>query len=518
MSDTASVIVWSRPNHVNRFEKRSRVCDNPRGRTEIFPRLYLEIRSSMESQKTGRAFVDFDSARVPCAAVRLTFWLQLLLLACLPRLQAREDETREKARGSRPNVVLIIADDQAWGDYGFLGHETIRTPHIDRLARESAVWARGYVPSSLCRPSLATIITGLYPHQHGIVGNDPRHPSGAKAWTKRRDAAYRPLLENLTAHIDRVPTLPRLLAKRGYRSHQSGKWWEGSWRRGGFTAGMTHGDIDRGGRHGDEGLRIGRKGLQPIFDFIESSADDPFFVWYAPFLPHTPHNPPKRLLDKYRDRCESIHVAKYQAMCEWFDETVGQLLGYLDTQGLAENTLVVYVCDNGWIQHPKAGRYAPRSKRSQYDGGVRTPILLRWPGKIEPKRHEGLASSVDLAPTILRACGLEPSEAMSGVDLVAVAKGDAPPRQTVYGDIYEHDVFEIGNPGANLLWRYCVEGDWKLIVSSGRVPDGSGSKEAPPAIELFRLSEDPNETTELSARHPEVVERLRKKLDTWWKP
>ena len=142
-------------------------------------------------------------------------------------------------------------------------------------------------------------------------------------------------------------------------------------------------------------------------DFMERAvqADEPFFVWYAPFLPHTPHNPPERLLRKYRDQGLSDPVAKYYAMCEWFDETCGRLLGHLDEQGVAGNTLVVYVTDNGWIQRPDRNGYAPRSKRSPYEGGVRTPIMFRWPGTIPAADRPELCSSIDIVPTILAAAG-----------------------------------------------------------------------------------------------------------------
>ena len=154
-------------------------------------------------------------------------------------------------------------------------------------------------------------------------------------------------MRECVSFIDDQPTLPRLLAKRGYVSHQSGKWWQGHYSRGGFTHGMTHGDPKRGGRHGDVGLKIGREGMDEIFDFIEDAGDKPFFVWYAPFLPHTPHNPPKRLLDKYAKKTESKFIARYWAMCEWFDETCGQLLDHLDEKKLADDTIVLYVTDNG---------------------------------------------------------------------------------------------------------------------------------------------------------------------------
>jgi uncharacterized sulfatase len=188
-----------------------------------------------------------------------------------------------------------------------------------------------------------------------------------------------------------------LLAERGYQCLQTGKWWEGDpVENGGFTAAMTHGDVKRGGRHGDVGLKIGREGLAPIAKFLDDCGDKPFFVWYAPMLPHTPHNPPERILKKYTHEGRSPHVAKYFAMCEWFDETCGELLNLLEKRNLSENTLVIYVTDNGWIQNPDAPNYAPKSKRSPYDGGLRTPVMLRWPEKIKPHRDDKtLVSSID---------------------------------------------------------------------------------------------------------------------------
>lgn len=400
-----------------------------------------------------------------------------------------------------PNVVMIISDDQAFGDYGFMGHETIKTPALDRLADQSAVFTRGYVPSSLCRPSLATLITGLYPHQHKISGNDP-------AGKQRAKPVYAKAREELISHIDRAATLPKMLATKGYVSHQSGKWWEGNWSRGGFTAGMTRGFPQRGGRHGDDGLKIGRDGLKPVFDFIDSAGDKPFFLWYAPFLPHTPHNPPERLLKKYRAPGRPLPIAKYYAMCEWFDETCGELLKHLDEKGLADNTLVVYVTDNGWINRTDRSAYAPRSKRSPNEGGIRTPIMLRWPGKIKPARDEKtLVSSIDLAPTILAAAGLEPAADMQGGNLLEHT-GDKPlSRDTVYGDIYAHDVADIDRPAESLLYRWCISNDWKLIQPQGA--------EEP---ELYNVVTDPWEKIDLAAKYPDKVKELRDKLDGWWKP
>ncbi len=416
------------------------------------------------------------------------------------------------ARAAPPNVVLIVGDDQAWTDYGFMGHEHIKTPHLDKLASEGMLFKRGYVPSSLCRASLATMITGLYPHQHLITSNDPPIPKGLTGGQAQKNPGFLKLRQDMIAEFEKSPTLPKLLEKAGYVSFQSGKWWEGNaCRCGGFTEGMTHGDPAKGGRHGDEGLKIGREGLQPVFDFLDKAKKDgkPFFVWYAPIMPHSPHNPPARLFDKYKTLTKSPHIARYWAMCEWFDETIGDLLGKLEKNGQAKDTLVIYLHDNGWIQDPNSPNYAPRSKRSQYDGGVRTPIILKWPGHTKPGENAALASSIDLAPTILAAAGQKPTKDMPGIDLLDphwVAT-----RPAVFGEIFEHNAVDIRKPAANLQYRWVIEGNWKLIV-----PDGVNVKDGKP--ELFDVVRDPVEKENLAAKHPEKVTDLTKKLDAWWKP
>jgi arylsulfatase A-like enzyme len=409
-----------------------------------------------------------------------------------------------------PNVVLIIGDDQAWTDYGFMGHPHIRTPHLDELAAQSLVFKRGYVPSSLCRASLATMITGLFPHQHSITSNDPPLPAGLKSGQAMKDSGYLADRARMVAAFEKAPNLAKLLGSAGYVSHQSGKWWEGdACRCGGFSEGMTHGDPARGGRHGDEGLKIGRDGLKPVTDFVDKAqaAGKPFYLWYAPIMPHQPHNPPERLVAKYQGKHESPFVVKYWAMCEWFDETVGELLGHLKKRGLVDNTLVIYLHDNGWIQDPKAGKYAPKSKQSPYDGGVRTPILIRWPGKVTPRTSDDLAHSIDLVPTILTACGVKSPADLPGINLLdekAAAK-----RDRVFGEIFTHNAVDIADPSKNLRYRWVIQKNWKLIVPNA-------AQEPTATVELYDLSKDPNEETNLAAKSPETVAELRKALDEWW--
>ncbi|MBA4017280.1 MAG: sulfatase [Pirellula sp.] len=421
------------------------------------------------------------------------------------------DTASRTLAAERPNIVLIVADDQAYGDFGFMGHKQIQTPRLDRLAAESLTFTRGYVPSSLCRPSLATILTGLYPHQHKIFSNDP--PLAAmngkkKGKGKNQEAAqeFARLRDRQIAHVDTAPTLPRLLGAEGYASFQTGKWWEGNFKRGGFTHGMTQGT-----RHGDAGLTIGRETMQPIYDFVDRSVADkkPFFVWYAPFMPHTPHTPPQRLLDKYLPLAPTEHVAKYWAMCEWCDETCGQLLDFLDDRKLRDNTIVVFVVDNGWIQDPNAQKYAPKSKQSQYDGGLRSPIIVRYPGHVAPRTSDALVSSIDIAPTLLKACGLPADKDMPGVDLLDDAATAA--RKQLFGEVFTHNAVDVDEPASSVRFRWTRSGDWKLIVpTAANEPSGE--------VELYDLAADPTETKNLASAEPARVAEMTKQLDAWWKP
>ena len=423
-----------------------------------------------------------------------------LLISCTTDKPAESDD--------QPNIVLILSDDQAWGDYSFMGHEIVQTPNLDRLASESVVFKRGYVPTAICRPSLMTLVTGLYPHQHHITGNDP---AGGF-----REARYP--REDLLANIDSLAKLPALLGEAGYLSHQSGKWWEGHYSRGGFTDGMT-----QGRRHGDEGLTIGREGMQPIYNFIDTARaqEKPFFVWYAPFLPHTPHTPPERLLSKYTAMDLPLTIAKYYAMIEWFDETCGDLVNYLDENNLRDNTLIYYLCDNGWIQKPDKNGFDVGSKQSPMDGGVRTPILFSWPGQLAPAERSEFISSIDLFPTILEAAGIPSPGPRPGLNLWNNLKEGTPiEREMIFGEGYGHNMMDNSDPEASLAYRWCIQEPWKLILCyDGELEGyGSGTHEdmRSEAVRLYNIIEDPNEKTNLAGQQPEIVQRLRTAIEDWY--
>ncbi|MCH7224687.1 sulfatase [Haloferula sp. A504] len=427
------------------------------------------------------------------------------------------------ATADRPNVILILSDDQSWNDYGFMGHEIIETPRLDRLAEESVTFTRGYVTVPLCRPSLASLFTGLHPHRNGITGNDLSEAAGGKKVPRNTESGAK-LHQQLYDGFSKCPSLAGLLKDAGYLTLQTGKWWESDPKQHGFTHAMTHGDPNRGGRHGDVGLEVSRNGIAPIRSFLDEAdkAKKPFFIWHAPFLPHTPHNPPKALFEKYKAKVDSPHVARYYAMVEWFDQTCGELFDELDKRGLTENTLVIYVTDNGWIQNPKSGGYAPLSKQDVHEGGVRTPIMLRWPGTLKPRMDKvTVVSSIDIPVTILEATGLEAPEAMTGLDLrdqKALEK-----RKAIFGSDYSHNIKDVSDRTGNLESVFVVAGRWKLILHNpANFPPpayaGAGNgkpwnKKGDP--ELYQLLEDPWEKQNLADEHPEVLKELGGMLREW---
>jgi arylsulfatase A-like enzyme len=451
----------------------------------------------------------------------------LFLVSSVYSLQAAEPG---RTAGTFPNVVLLIGDDQGWGDYGFMGHPEVRTPSLDALAKRSAVFRRGYVPTALCRPSLMTMITGRYPHQHGVTGNDPWRSSDCT------EDAFAELRAQLIAHASESRMLPESLQEKGYLSFQSGKWWEGNFRPGGFTEGMTRGFPQPGGRHGDDGLRIGREGVRPVLDFIDASAEakKPFFVWYAPMLPHTPHNPPDRILKHYQDRGCSPASSRYYAMCEWFDETCGRILQHLEKAGLTDDTIVISVCDNGWIQPdpekaplPDGWKqpFAPRSKQSPYEGGIRTPILVSWPRYVKATVREDPISSLDLVPTILAAAGVSVDDRSSDADsfpginlLPDLSSGTVPSERFLCGESFTHDVFDLSNPERSLMYRWGIMNQWKLILTYPCEPDryANAHRVYDSEPQLYDLAADPMEQQNLASMNPDVVRQIEKQMQGVW--
>jgi len=432
----------------------------------------------------------------------VAFLMFSLVFSCGKSSKNKSTEINKTSNQQPPNIVFILSDDQSWTDYSFMGDENIETPRIDKFASESLTFKKGYVPTPLCSPSLATIITGLYPKDHGILGNDMvynRVKGDSKVSQKNRAEAYKPIISS----FEKQTTLPDMLKEKGYLSFQTGKWWHGNHKVGGFDYGMTHGDPKRGGRHGDYGLEIGRNGLDTINNFVDLALKrkKPFFLWYAPFLPHRPHNPPKRLFEKYKKKTDSEHLAKYWAMIEWFDETCGQLFDLIDDKKLTENTLFVYVCDNGWRQNPDKSGYMSDSKRAPYDMGIRTPIMYKWAGKITPKMdNETVVSSIDMIPTVLDILDIKKPSNLPGISVLD--KEALNNRKGIFGEVYAHDFESIEK---SMFYNMAIFPPYKIIV-----PDPVRKKDE--KVQLFNIEKDPYERNNIANSNPNIINDLKEKI------
>lgn len=430
-----------------------------------------------------------------------------------------------------PNVVMILADDQSYRDFGFMGNDLVHTPNLDRLAARSAIYPNGYVPMSVCRPSLATILTGLYPHQHGVHFNHP--PPGLKTMRSMSAADYRAARRKAEHLVGDRPTIPRLLAEAGYVSFQAGKHWEGDFRNAGFTHGMTtalpapkedwtlgtrpqtNGQLVAHG-NGDLGLAIGRRTMEPIADFVDEYAGrQPFLVWYAPFLPHTPFDAGPEFHQPYESKDVPRHLLPYYAEIARFDASVGTLMQIIDAKSLTDETIFVFICDNGFQPDQRhEARADDRSKWSVDEDGLRTPILIASPRDVEPHAHNELVQAVDLLPTVLDAVGQTQRipDDLPGISLWQSAVGnESLPDRAAFGAIYPNDAKRLGAPEDRVRARWVRDGDWKLVVPGTSQP-------LEPA--LYNVVNDPDEEQNLVDDTTYASQRasLHQRLADWWTP
>ncbi|MEO1662705.1 MAG: sulfatase-like hydrolase/transferase [Pseudomonadota bacterium] len=443
--------------------------------------------------------------------------------------------------GGPPNVVLIIADDLGWPYLGFLGDENVMTPNMDILGNGGAVFEIGHSTSNHCRPTLQSLITGLYPVQYEDRANEIAEaklqstalPTGVETDLER--TILRRQYE--TSAIAQFQTLPRVLAEAGYVSHQSGKWWEQSYAHGGFTHGMTEtwewsDAAELGDRWfftfmGGRGNEIGRNTMEPVESFIRDHADQPFFLWYGPALPHTPLNAPDRFYKYYEDRDDLSESAKlYYANIAWFDWGVGEVLDTLREERVLDNTLIVYVNDNGWEQagdveysdnHITLANGGPRGKGSFFETGFRTPIIFYWQGKITALRDtETLASAIDIMPTILDYVGAPSPENLPGYSLKPAIAGTTleQPRDYFVGRMTQHRAGTDfrGQPsdntddhmGAALGGYYRRDHDWHFVW----LPLSDETA-------LYDLNNDPGQLSDVSSVHGERIEAFKADINTW---
>lgn len=445
--------------------------------------------------------------RVRRVAVPVALALAAASVGCAERAP------QPRAELDRPNLVLLISDDQDWRELGFMGTPTVRTPNLDRLAREGTVFAQAHLPMSRCRPTLASFLSGQWPHRSG------QYFAYGKGELRAPDA------------------LPALLRDAGYETFVGGKYWEGDPRRLGFTAGK-----------GDGSNTFVRKGQNGAFAFLDRWAGRrPMFVWWAPKIPHLPHDPPAELKAIFRKADVPVpswitpeHRDSYVkdqrlawAMEAWLDEAEGELVDRLDALGQLGNTVFVFVIDNGWVN-------GLPSKGTPYENGVRTPVIVTWRGRLDGGRFlDGLTSTLDIYPTLLELAGVPVPSGADGRSWVpflwpgAEAGAASPWRDTLCGATYpafatkgdqraERDVYAL----------YTREGPWKYVLwlqditeaenqNRLRIPEPDLDFPARPAgtEELYDLDDDPDELHDLAAEpeQAERVARMRGEALDWWK-
>jgi arylsulfatase A-like enzyme len=436
------------------------------------------------------------------------------LLSC-----SKSEHTNTSPDSALPNIILLVGDDQGYPYFGFTGADYIQTPNMDSLAASGIVFDQGYVSDNHCRPSLQTLLTSLLP----IDFNKQNFAYMDKAIEEQgipldSAFAYKQKFDRMALGFNQFETLPKLLAQKGYASFQGGKWWEFNYQNGGFTHGMTKGWTEEEQKTagwflkhmGGEGMDLARVTNQPAYDFLEETKGQPFFMWFAPSLPHYPFDAPAKYYDIYKDQDMSESAKQYYANCTWFDDAWGQLVEYLKAHKLYENTLIVYVNDNGWEQEPKAEYWddpqrshngGDKGKGSIYDLSFKTPIIFSFPNQIEnSQRSDLLIHSADIPATILDYAGIEIPESFYGQSFKSIIEGDSNTgRPYIVGNV----VTSRSTDPSDVMGRH-IEGYW--VRKDNWFLRWHATDEE---IELFDVQKDPFNNIDLSKQFPEIRDELK---------
>ena len=419
-------------------------------------------------------------------------FLGLLLGALLALVPASAQETP-------PNFVILFADDLGINDLGCFGRKDQNTPNLDKLASEGARFTQAYAAASVCSPSRAALMTGQSPARLKIT----------TFLTGRSDrASHRVLGASLNYNLPNgVQTIAQLLKPKGYASAAVGKW---------HLGGKGHQPTDHGfdeyfpGRAnpGAESPQGGKGELgQADFaaKFIEKNKAKPFFLYLAFDNPHIPLAAPAKSIEA---NAKSFHPT-YAALVESLDAAVGRVLKALEDQGVAKNTFVVFASDNGGVhiselKESPATYNAPSraGKGFVYEGGLRTPLIIRYPGRLASSVISEPVVLGDLCPTICALAKVPAPATLDFQDISPLLFDSKPPVDAKPRALFWHQPHYMNQGGKPA--GVAREGEWKLIE---QYEDGS--------LELYNLAKDPSETTDLAAAEPARVAALRGKLEAW---
>lgn len=422
----------------------------------------------------------------------------------------------------QPNIVLFYADDLGYTDLGCQGSDLYRTPNIDRLGVEGMTFSQAYASAANCAPSRASLLTGLYTPRHGVftVGNSDRGKT-----------AHRKLIpiKNTTVLTRKLPTLAQVLKAAGYRTAVAGKWHvSNDPTEYGFDAnfgGLSWGHpksyfspyknprLPDGPKGEHLPARLASEVCTWIADRKGQAKDSPspFFVYFPFYSVHTPIQARRDLAAKYQKPGVHHTNPKYAAMIDAMDLAVGQVLDLLEKQGLSENTLVIFTSDNGPHGGVSNAKPLRGSKGMYYEGGIREPFLVRWPGKIKAGAQcDTPIHQVDLLPTFAALAGAKLPALHDGVDLAPLFDG----RKIASRPLFWHFPaylqgygLDLGSPFKNFRTTPCGvirDGDWKLIEY---FEDN--------ALELYNLKADPSEKKNLASAEPARRDELHQRLRNW---
>lgn len=438
------------------------------------------------------------------------------------------------AENPRLNIVFILIDDMGWTDLGCYGSDYYETPNVDRLAQQGMKFTDAYAASCVCSPTRVSILTGKYPGRLHITHAIPiQGAERIKEPLPLLEAIYR---KNLP--LEEV-TIAEALKPGGYVSASMGKWhvcWEKEFypKAQGFDLNVGGNNMGNPGNYfypyngawrmtkkhpmtrwntlpnGKKGEYLTDRLTDEAIKFIDKNKARPFFLYLSHYAVHTPLQAPDKLIKKYKKKPVGKRHRNpvYAAMVESVDHSVGRIMSKLEQLGIADDTVVFFTSDNGG--HGRITSHLPLrgNKGNFYEGGIRVPLIVRWPGVVKPgSQCKVPVISTDFFPTILEIAGLpsRPECHLDGVDMVPLLKGQ---RSIDRDALYWHypNYIGAGHPGGARPCSVVRKGDWKLIES---LEDNR--------LELFDLSKDLGETNDLAAVMPEKAGLLKNLLDDWRK-
>lgn len=418
----------------------------------------------------------------------------------------------------KPNFIVVLVDDLGWRDWGCYGHPFHETPHIDRLASESARFTQAYAACCVCSPTRASLMTGQYPARLHLTD----WIAGRRQWPTSKLLFVDFEQQLPLAEI----TLAEALKPLGYKSASVGKWHLGA---DGFTPTDQGFDLNvAGDRRGSPPGYFGPFNMTNLQGgtkddlltdrltveagkFIEANAAGPFLLYLPHYTVHTPIQAPAALTEKYRKKIEAMKLDAnpvYAAMMETLDNSIGALRAKVAGLGIDKDTVWIVTSDNGGLRFegkapkPVTDNAPARSGKGHlYEGGIRVPLLIRWPGVT---RDGALPATPvitpDLHATVLDIAGAETKRRLDGVSLTPILRGRNIADRAIYWH-YPHYSNQGGKPSGAIR-----EGDWKLIEFFEDM-----------RVELFNLRSDPSERTNLAAKDPVRARRMQAKLSAWRK-